>query len=93
VPEPKVYIPVRHYVANDFKIAEGLCEAFRRLGWDEHATGYLNTLRRVFADLNLQAKTGTQTCVSFSLKKGGIAIESYFNSEIMSRIASSSIEV
>lgn len=92
VPEPKVYIPVRHYVSNDLKIAQGLSEAFSRLGWDEHATNYPDTLRRVFAEVKLQAKSGTQTYVSFSLKKGRIAIESYFNPEIMSRIASSRVE-
>ena len=93
VPEPKVYIPVRHYASNDLKIAHGLSEAFGELGWNDHATSYIATLRRVFAHAKLQAKSGTQTYVSFSLKKGSIAIESYFNTEIMSRIGSSGARI
>jgi len=79
IPEPKVYIPVRHYARNDQEIAQGLEKAFRRQGWEHHAEDYIETIKSIFLRRSLNATTGVQTYISFSMKNGSIAIESYLN--------------
>jgi DMATS type aromatic prenyltransferase len=46
-PEPKIYIPVKHYGKNDIAIAEGIVEFCRRQGWNELANSYIDTIRSV----------------------------------------------
>jgi len=40
-PRPKVYIPIRHYGGTDLKIAQGLSEWFRAIGWSKIADSYV----------------------------------------------------
>jgi tryptophan 7-dimethylallyltransferase len=44
-PEPKVYIPVKHYGKTDMAVAEGLATYFRRQGWNDLANSYPKDLR------------------------------------------------
>lgn len=43
-PEPKVYLPVRHYCENDMQVAERLQSFFGTLGWDQLQRGYSKDL-------------------------------------------------
>lgn len=45
LPEPKLYIPVRHYARSDLDIARGLTAFFRRRGWTSLAETYTDTLK------------------------------------------------
>ena len=85
IPEPKLYIPVRHYARNDQEIADGIVEAFERLGWKRFAEDYVSSLRSFFPYRPLGARTGIQTYVAFSMKGGNVTIEPYLNPEIKSR--------
>lgn len=47
LPEPKLYIPVRHYARSDLDIARGLTAFFRRRGWTNLAETYTDTLKEM----------------------------------------------
>ncbi|KAL4865526.1 aromatic prenyltransferase [Aspergillus spectabilis] len=47
IPEPKLYIPVRHYANSDLAIAEGLAAFFRRHGWASHGNSYVGSVTKV----------------------------------------------
>ncbi|EFQ96918.1 tryptophan dimethylallyltransferase [Nannizzia gypsea CBS 118893] len=84
-PEPKVYLPVRHYCDNDLQIASRLQELFGRLGWQKMERNY----RRDFADLfphhPLSTSTGTHTYLAFSYKKQkGVYMTMYYSPRVYS---------
>ena len=47
VPEPKVYIPVRHYARSDIDIAQGLTRFFQRCQWLSLADSYMTNLKDI----------------------------------------------
>jgi tryptophan 7-dimethylallyltransferase len=47
IPEPKLYIPVRHYANCDLAIAEGLAAFFRRQGWASHGDSYVGSVTKI----------------------------------------------
>lgn len=47
VPEPKVYIPVRHYARSDLDIAQGLTRFFQRCEWLNLAESYMTDLKDI----------------------------------------------
>ena len=87
LPEPKVYIPVRHYAKSDRQIAQGLTTLFQRYGWTDLARNYVGNLESIFTHRPLESGRGIHTYVCFSLKNGVVTIEPYFNPEIFSQAA------
>ncbi len=47
LPEPKVYIPVRHYARSDLDIAQGLTTFFERCEWSSLAQSYMTDLKDI----------------------------------------------
>ncbi|KAL5332454.1 aromatic prenyltransferase [Aspergillus crustosus] len=83
VPEPKLYIPVRHYAPNDRAISEGIAAFFRWQEWNRHSESYLEAIQDIFSDHPLDTTTGTQTYISFSYKKKqGAYVSVYYSPRI-----------
>lgn len=46
-PRPKVYIPTRHYGGTDLRVAQGLSEWFRAIGWSKTAESYVQDVQDI----------------------------------------------
>ncbi|KAL1971183.1 hypothetical protein VTN77DRAFT_135 [Rasamsonia byssochlamydoides] len=83
LPEPKVYIPVRHYARSDLDIARGLTSFFRRRGWTSLARMYTTNLKEMFPHHPLAETTGTHTYIVFAYKKKtGVYLTAYYNPQV-----------
>ncbi|KAH3305137.1 hypothetical protein KXW39_000394 [Aspergillus fumigatus] len=84
-PEPKVYLPVRHYCESDMQIASRLQTFFGRLGWHNMEKDYCKHLEDLFPHHPLSSSTGTHTFLSFSYKKQkGVYMTMYYNPRVYS---------
>ncbi|KAK1140024.1 aromatic prenyltransferase (DMATS family) [Aspergillus melleus] len=84
-PEPKVYLPVRHYCENDIQIAGRLQKFFGKLGWNQLERGYSKDLEELFPHHPLSTSTGTHTYLSFSYKKQkGVYMTMYYSPRVYS---------
>ncbi|GBE88132.1 tryptophan dimethylallyl transferase variant 2 [Sparassis latifolia] len=80
-PFPKVYLPVRHYCANDLAVARGM-EAYHRARGNVRVDGYVQDVEGIFGRHRpLGARTGIHTYVSLAIKKKEFEVTSYFNPE------------
>ncbi|KZF25225.1 aromatic prenyltransferase [Xylona heveae TC161] len=83
LPDPKLYLPVRHYAKSDLDIARGLQSFFRLQGWDEMADSYVEDLKNIFPTHDLANTAGSHTYLSYSYKKKtGAAVTMYYNPRI-----------
>ncbi|KAI0916312.1 aromatic prenyltransferase (DMATS family) [Taiwanofungus camphoratus] len=81
LPFPKVYLPVRHYCADDLAVARGM-EAYHRKKGSMFLTGYVEDVESIFGRHRpLEARTGIHTYVSLAIKKSDFEVTSYFNPE------------
>lgn len=84
-PEPKIYVPVKHYAKSDMAIAKGLSKFFALKGWNDAAQSYENDLAEVFPAHDLENSLGTHTYVSYSYKKTtGVSMTMYYSPKIYS---------
>ncbi|KAL5365581.1 tryptophan dimethylallyltransferase-domain-containing protein [Aspergillus floccosus] len=84
-PEPKVYLPVRHYCESDVQIANRLQVFFGKLGWQDLERDYCKDLGDLFPHHPLSSTTGTHTYLSFSYKKKkGVYMTMYYNPRVYS---------
>jgi DMATS type aromatic prenyltransferase len=81
-PETKIYIPVKHYGANDEAIAKGLVEFLARRGRDQHAQAFLQSIQQLCSYRALNESCGFQTYIACAVKKGKLSLTSYFSPEI-----------
>ena len=81
-PEPKVYLPVRHYGRSDQHIARGLSEFLRQYGGQRFVANYLTMLEKVCAHRDLDSGCGLQTYISCTVKEGQLSLASYIGPEI-----------
>ncbi|KAH8702192.1 dimethylallyl tryptophan synthase GliD2 [Talaromyces proteolyticus] len=82
-PEPKLYLPVRHYCASDLQIANRLQIFFGKMGWKRLEHEYSTDLQDLFPHHPLSRETGTHTYLSFSYKKQkGVYMTMYYNPKI-----------
>ena len=81
-PEPKVYLPVRHYGRSDQHIAEGLTEFLRERDGQYSVDNYLTMLKNLCTHRALDSGCGLQTYISCSVKEGQLSLASYFGPEI-----------
>ncbi|KAL4908837.1 hypothetical protein BDW74DRAFT_165568 [Aspergillus multicolor] len=84
-PEPKVYLPVRHYCDNDVQIASRLQSFFGKLRWRNMERNYCNVVKDLFPHHPLSSSTGTHTYLSFSYKKQkGVYMTMYYSPRVYS---------
>jgi DMATS type aromatic prenyltransferase len=82
-PESKVYVPVRHYAANDRDIINGLGEYLRTRGLDDYLPNFIRALEATCSHRRLDEGAGFQTYVGCCIGKGGtLQLCSYINPEI-----------
>ncbi|MCJ1445421.1 MAG: hypothetical protein MMC23_005926 [Stictis urceolatum] len=82
VPDPKIYIPVRHYGQSDEAIAQGLATYLAMKNRDTHVAGYMRMLKQLCAHRSLSEDKGLHTYISVGFKNGQLALTSYFSPEI-----------
>lgn len=82
LPEPKVYIPVKHYSPNDQVAMTGLTSYLKMKGQDGFAEGYQRALAGISNHRDLESESGLQTYVSCAVKKERLVLTSYFSPEI-----------
>ena len=80
--DPKVYIPVKHYSANDRAVADGLTDFLSSRGGDRFASQYLQMLESLCVHRSLEESRGLQTYIQCGLQNEGIALTSYMAPEI-----------
>lgn len=81
-PDPKVYIPVRHYAQNDRQVAQGLATFLERRGRDDYVQNYMNVLDGICTHRSLDSSCGMHTYISCGFKKGSLVITSYLSPEV-----------
>jgi DMATS type aromatic prenyltransferase len=86
IPEPKVYIPVKHHGRNDEDIALGLRSFLKEQGRTEFAGNYLRMLSCLGSHRSLSDSRGLQTYISCGFKKGLPSVTSYIGPEIYERM-------
>lgn len=78
-PELKVYIPLWQYGATDIEIAKNVAAAFRKLGWEGAADGYLPHLQNTFPGADIDRTASLHSFVSFSYShKTGAYLSLYY---------------
>ena len=82
LPEPKVYIPVKHYGANDLAIAEGLACFLKSQGADPFVDNYMRMLKAACPHRSLKSDRGLQTYISCDVRNGALSLTSYVGAEI-----------
>ena len=81
-PQPKVYIPVRHYAPNDLAAAKGLASYLASKGLDRFVDGYMRTLEGVCSHRPLESQCGLQTYISCAVQKEQLVLTSYLSPEV-----------
>ena len=81
-PEPKIYLPVRHYGRSDLHIAQGIAEFLRQRGQQQFVTNYLTMLESISVHRALDSDCGLQTYISCAIKEGQLLLASYIAPEI-----------
>ena len=81
--EPKLYVPVRHFVRNDYDAAQGLRAYLAARGKDRYFANYMRALERSSTHRSLKDGCGFQTYIGTGLQKdGSLALCSYINQEV-----------
>lgn len=81
-PEPKIYLPVRHYGRSDLQIAEGLAEVLRKRSEQRFFENYMGMLQDLCVHRPLDSSCGLQTYISCAVKEGQLSLVSYIGPEI-----------
>lgn len=81
-PEPKIYLPVRHYGRSDQHIAQGIAQFLRRHGRQQFVTNYMKMLEDLCVHRTLDSGCGLQTYISCAVKDGQLSLASYIGPEI-----------
>ena len=81
-PEPKIYLPVRHYGRSDRHIAQGIAEFLRRHGQHHFVGNYLKMLDDLCVHRTLDSGCGLQTYISCAIKEGRLSLTSYIGPEV-----------
>ncbi|MCJ1458498.1 hypothetical protein MMC28_008871 [Mycoblastus sanguinarius] len=81
-PEPKVYLPVKHYGRSDQHIAEGIVQFLRQHGRPQFVANYLRLLEDLCVHRALDSGCGLQTYISCAVKEGQLSLASYIGPEI-----------
>ena len=81
-PEPKIYLPVRHYGRSDQHIAQGITEFLRQHGGQQFVASYLTMLESLCDHRALDSGCGLQTYISCTVKEGQLSLASYIGPEI-----------
>jgi DMATS type aromatic prenyltransferase len=83
LPQPKVYIPVRHYAKSDLAVAQNVAIFFEQQGWNDLARNYVKDFNSVYSHNDLENTTHTQSHIGFGYKKKtGVAITIYLAPKI-----------
>ncbi|KAJ6629581.1 aromatic prenyltransferase [Mycena sp. CBHHK59/15] len=84
IPVPKIYIPVRHYCADDSYIATALSQYFKDINLDTIGDSYTATLKNIFTHRNLSDRTGIQVYVGLCTKQSsaGPVLYIYLSPEV-----------
>ena len=82
-PEPKIYIPVRHYGRNDRDILNGLVGYLRGEGVKDHCIDrYRSMLEALCTHRSMESERGLQTYISVAIKGERLSLASYIAPEI-----------
>jgi len=82
-PEPKLYVPVKHYAANELVAAEGLGRYLKTRGRAAYYDKYMRVLQRTCTHRKLCDGRGFQTYIGVGLRKdGSLSLCSYLNGEV-----------
>ncbi|KIK57133.1 hypothetical protein GYMLUDRAFT_98952 [Collybiopsis luxurians FD-317 M1] len=82
---PKVYLPIRVYSANDLDVCEALERFYRRIGLTEHLSEgwFVREVSKAYSHRPLGTPgKAIQTYMTFSMKKHGWELTSYFSPEV-----------
>ncbi|KAG7087515.1 hypothetical protein E1B28_013476 [Marasmius oreades] len=82
---PKVYLPIRVYSANDLNVCEALERFYRRIGLAEHLSEgwFVQEVSKSYSHRPLDTPgKSIQTYMTFSMKKHGWELTSYFSPEV-----------
>lgn len=82
LPEPKVYIPVKHYSPNDWVTLSGLTSYLNMKGQDHFVEGYKRALEGISSHRSLESESGLQTYISCAVHKKRLVLASYLSPEI-----------
>lgn len=85
VPEPKVYIPVKHYSPNDRVAVTGLTSYLNMKGQGDFAGGYKRALEGISSHRGLDSESGLQPYVACAVKNEQLVLTSYISPEIYHR--------
>jgi DMATS type aromatic prenyltransferase len=81
--QPKLYIPVKHYAANDAAAARGLGSYLQERGRYAYFPNYVNALQRTCLHRSLEDENGYQTYIGTGIQKNGsLSLCSYLNGEV-----------
>ncbi|KAF1912363.1 tryptophan dimethylallyltransferase-domain-containing protein [Ampelomyces quisqualis] len=81
--QPKLYIPVKHYAANDASAAIGLGKYLQSRGQDAYFPNYMRALERTCTHRDLNMDSGYQTYIGTGVQKDdSLALCSYINGEV-----------
>lgn len=81
LPFPKVYLPVRHYCANDYAIATGMQDYHKRNG-KVFVDRYAQDVEFIFGrHRQLSSRPGIHTYITLAIKKSTFEVTRYFNPE------------
>ena len=81
-PEPKVYIPVKHYGRDDLHTVQALSMFLERRGSARFAKRFIHTLEQISSYRSLESGRGLQTYISCAIKGGELMLTSYLSPEI-----------
>ena len=82
MPEPKVYIPVKHYAPNDLVVAQGLTSYLKGKGKDRFTDNYMRALKGMCTHRSLADGCGLQTYISCAVQNTQFVLTSYMSPEI-----------
>lgn len=81
-PEPKVYIPVKHYSPNDRSALRGLTTYLNTNGYGRFTEGYKRALESICRHRSLDSESGLQTYLACAVKEGRLVLTSYISPEV-----------
>ena len=82
MPETKIYIPAKHYSANDLEAARGVTGYLSQQGKGGFADGYMQTLRAMTTHRRLDEGSDLQTYIGVAFRKGGLELSNYLSPAI-----------
>ena len=82
MPEPKVYIPLKHYSRNDLNAAQGLSRFLKDQGRSGYTEGYMNLLAAMSTHRPLDSGRDIQTYLGCAFKNGTVDTSNYLSPSI-----------